>query len=640
MTWIKAVKYNPIQLLRCINVINNPAAAAAAVQALREADPTILSEVLSEAEIRAFYQEFSDATNFSIDNLLKADVNDDESALKVERLFLARTVIGQSLSASKKDALLSKLVPDITVLCEVLERFANKLMKALASNDDNAIDQEEEHIFICSELLQLATIDAVSMEEGSRRVFTSVMKSMLVNILTPDDLIEGCVKALQQSAANNIDQEVTFIVSKLDETATDELKVNFTLRILSIITIILETGSPSPATISDFARQIVPAVTHSNALVREAAISCFGRLGLFTDPQTVKSDYKPTMLNVATDDAETMEIRAQAMLALTDWSMLFIGSDIDAVFRALIEELMEPRYGTGTVCVAAEIAAKLLLTGKVCDSNWLARLVLIFFDEKLERDDRDVTEVGSPLRLQQLLSVFFPAFAVASRTGRDALMGSILPLLELVHNFKQLSKKKSRKALPVTKMLDFVISSVEMGRATAALLQKKKFHQANPETQVDKEVESSPRLLAAIQVATFLSEKGSDLSTSYLRALCKIIGEIDLVIDNELWEHLSLLKELLEELGNVIDDNNSLGSFVKVTELLAEVEIEDELEDDDSDQESLADALDNIAISNGDENEDYAAGRKVGSKVAVNERDSMAASVESMRRSRRLRPSN
>lgn len=643
LTWNKAVKYNPVALLQRVNILENPTAAASIVQVLCKAaaaaaaeDPSgsLLVGELSNAEIRAFQQGMSDVTNFSIEELLQGDEEENRSRLPVERLFLARAVIDQTVSARKKDALLSKLVPDIPVLCQVLEHFATKLVEALAISDDAAVDQEEELIFICCELLQLATINAAIMEEGSRRVFLAAMKSLLANILTPDDLMEGCVKALQQSAgtANNTDHEVAAVVQQLHDNATDELRVNYTLRILSILTIVLETALPGPDAIAAFAKHIVPAVTHENDLVREAAVSCLGKLGLFSNPDTVRNDYQPTMLAVAMDEAERMEIRAQAMMALTDWSLLF-KTDIDAAFREQIGDMMEPRHGTGTVCVAAEISTKLLLTGKVCDSNWLARLVLLFFDERMADDEEgDVDEVGSPRRLQQLLIVFFSALAVTSKTGRDALMGCISPVLAL--SLMQSQKKKSRKAVPVNKMIDFVVSTVELGRRCSA---EKCKHSDD-----DKEPESSPNLLAAVQVATFLSEKSSDLSTTVLRSLCKLIGAIDLVIDNELWEHLSLLKELLEELGNVIDDANCLRSMAQLTELLADVEMEDDVEDEeeDSDHESLADAFGNIEISKGSENED--AVEKDASEVgsAVKGRDSMAEIIDSSVRSRRLRPSN
>jgi hypothetical protein len=72
--WIKAFRYNPIELLRRLNVYENEAACEIVVTALHEAitspdDSTMmnmLQEELSDNEIRDFRQGMKDATNISI----------------------------------------------------------------------------------------------------------------------------------------------------------------------------------------------------------------------------------------------------------------------------------------------------------------------------------------------------------------------------------------------------------------------------------------------------------------------------------------------------------------------------------------------------------------------------------------------
>jgi hypothetical protein len=188
--------------------------------------------------------------------------------------------------------------------------------------------------------------------------------------------------------------------------------------------LLLENASSKISTnaaVQDFAKSITPAASYSNPLVREAGISCFGKLGLFTNESTVLEEFKPSiLLKAAFNEGEKLEIRGQALLAfLSDWSMLF--SDILQPCNVEGEDL--------SFLDLVKVAAKLLFSGRVCESTLIAQLLLLFFDPTMTEADGDdsseVKEVGSPVRLHQFLSLFFPSYCINSEIGRDAVLGPI-----------------------------------------------------------------------------------------------------------------------------------------------------------------------------------------------------------------------
>jgi condensin complex subunit 3 len=345
-------------------------------------------------------------------------------------------------------------------------------------------------------------------------------------------------------------------------------------------------------------------------------VGCFGKLGLFTQEDTILNEFKPILLEVASHSDERMEIRAQALLALSDWSMLFsdvlkpcdIG-DKTVSFSKLVADLMS-NSRTAAVCIAAEVAAKLLFSGRVCDSAWLAQLLAIFFDPRMadlmEEDDGDIKEVGSPVRLQQLLTIFFPAYSMKSELGRDALVGSILPLLELIYfqppKTGQKGKKASKKKViwPVVKMISYACSMADMGKPTqsddATVVQADEAGDGADATQrasvATKEVVqcNSTSLLASVQIAEFLAKHGEDITVTTLRALCKLLGASDFDVEQEDLNKLEDLKRNLEELGMLITDATSLRSLSDLNELLSDIQVDDEEEEgapsEDEDEEN------------------------------------------------------
>ena len=303
------------------------------------------------------------------------------------------------------------------------------------------------------------------------------------------------------------------------------------------------------------------------------------------------------------------------MLALSDWSILFPEilrscelEDRSVSFIDLVKQWMY-HSRPAVAAIAAEIAAKLLLAGRICESNLIAQLLYIFFDPTMtgdETSEADEKEVGSPARLQQILSLFFPAYSLKSELGREAMMGSISHLLELANRKSPRKSKKRKAALPMVKMIEFVCSIVDAGR------EAENSKAENPSTPRNSSVDSgenqsigsSTALVASVQVSQFLRIEGPDLTTSVLRGLCKFMGNLELNFERDDLEHLKQLKEGMEELGMIITDSTSLRSFVSLNEQLTDFELPEEENSEGTETETEDENDDDDNASDQDEGEE------------------------------------
>lgn len=595
--WMKAVNFDLLELMRQLNVVDFEASCEKVISTVLEVSDEQMTDLFSEAEVMRFKRAISEGTR---ELVLKNQV------LEVERVFLmkSRRLQAEKLSAQQKEKMLSELLPDIPVVCEMFELHASALMKAITEDKDFEIINRL--VSICLNLLAL--VDTGDIEEGSRMLLKSAMKGMLVSVVTPDDLVEGCIETLKKIHVLESEfwESVAETVETLHAEEEDELVENRQLRILSILGIVLEQSSSGLAhspQVDTFAAHIVPSVTHSNELVREAAVICFGKLGLFTKEETVMSELKPLLLQIASSENEHLAIRAQATLALCDWSMAFAETlspcsleDREISFSDLVGEFMS-HSELALVCIAAEAACKLLFRGRVCQSSWLAQILMLYFDPRLTsenmEEENDAKEVGSPVRLQQILTHFFPHYCIRSEAGRYALMGSVGIVLDMMLSKENGKKKRGTKTTPVVKMLDFVLSTVDA--ADLALVESGKKEEATSENEV-----TSPRLLVAIQVATFIRRKNQDFGVTLLRILSKYLGGTDLKLEREKTEDLKILADLMEDLGNEIMDDASLQHYDALNDLLEEVDFSEPAEalgEADQDEEGLCLGVENVQIS-------------------------------------------
>ena len=522
--WLKATNFDVLAFLRLLKVVDYEETCQKVIGILLNASDEFLSEELSNNGLMAFRRGMKEATGKLV------LVN---QALEAEQVFLlhSRCVQAEKLDPRQKEIVLSEILPDIPEICEMFELHASALMQAIAEEKD--FETINRLVSVCLHLL--AMFKSADIEEGSRLHLTTTLQSMLESIVMPDDLIEGCIETLQR--IHRFESEfwetaLSAVESLASEADDDGLSDNRYIRIFSILCVVFErstSGLASSHVVESFGNHIKPAVTHENVLVREAAVGCFGKLGLFMKEETVVSDLKPKLVEIVADESEKLSIRAQAILGLSDWSMVFatmlpgINDDGASSVHALISETMAHKE-LSLACVAAEVACKLLLSGKTCEGSWLTQLLIFFFDPRLvdgddDEEDEASKEVGSPVRLQQILTQFFPLYCLRVQHGRNRLVSCVAAALELVTSKNGGKKKRGSKAFPTTKMVDFVLATALESEETSVEAAKKDGREKKTEG-------SSSSLLLAVQIGTFLASHNGKLGVTMLRSLCKILGRL------------------------------------------------------------------------------------------------------------------
>lgn len=605
---MKAAKFDPVKLLKLMGVIVNEEECEKGMKVVldvaRSGDWALIDE-LSEPEIRAFQSSITPKK--SIAEIIASGTSGNTEELFFARLACTTAQESSALSTDEKYDMLNKIPPDVPIWCECFANYSIRLAEAASKGESN---EEDEYSFICLQLLQM--VDVIGLkEEGSRRHFSSFMKDILSSENTPDDLIEGCIESLRGAHENEgdffraIDQIIQDLSS--EKTIPSECTSHETLRILSILTIVLENASSAISSDSLFqeaSKFITSSVTSSDGLVREVGVSCLGKLGLYADKTHLVADLKPILLQVTLDEKEKIEIRSQALLALSDWSMLFSEmlhpcqlKDETVSFLEIVESLVQ-HTNPSVAAIAAEVSIKLLFSGRVCESSLVGHLLFLFFEPNQQRDDKgneiENKEVGSMVRLQQLLSLFFAAYCLKSEHGRNAVLGSVEFALGLGFNQKR-SKRKA--AFPFLKMIEFVCSIVENG-AEAALSTQDGAQSSTEEkiySNVEVEKTASVALSVSIQVAKFLISADL-LPVTQTRVLCKFLSNQDIVIEDK--HTLSRLKDLMEEVSMVISDGPSLRSLSQLNDKLANIDFKDfetSFHEEDSCDDTITEGEDDVA---------------------------------------------
>ena len=272
---------------------------------------------LSDAEIREFKKNVMDCKSLQRGGG-EDDENDvlDPATVLYLRVMCEMVVSSSTLTEVKKTNLLSNIVPDVTVLSEVLQKHMQRLNTIRLNNfeqdegmesDDGAINEnenkEDNECFVCLHLLKLATVFDLK-EEGSRRHLSSIIHRVLCSPTTHEELIESCVHVL--SASN--DSEVSFLqsisevlastIESLDEmNSSNEEKQSQYLRAIEILSVTLERTSKKMfknPILHNFSSIILTTITDSSLgpILREAGVSCLARYVILMDEDVIMEKYK------------------------------------------------------------------------------------------------------------------------------------------------------------------------------------------------------------------------------------------------------------------------------------------------------------------------------------------------------------
>ncbi|KAL7535040.1 hypothetical protein ACHAXR_006229 [Thalassiosira sp. AJA248-18] len=734
-SWLKSTKFNPLALLDQLNPVLNESVCELASQVLIRVASTIdcesvkvergvelVREQFGGPEVRSLQKEVlkrmnvndkdntQDGSNADDDN--DGEENTTPSLTPSKALFLR---VKCNLSTNKSETI-SEIISDIPTLCILLTTHIDNLIDFNADEDYDQMDEDEAAAyedyqnFICLQLIHMAKSSELQ-EEGSRRHFLSIMRRILSRLATPDDLVEMCVKAMAvaHDTESQFVQTISEILVDVEEDDTfrskelqDERAIVIVrqMRIIAILSIVLESISGAMVghpILDSFFSHLSPAITSKNAIVREHGVICLSKFCLLSEEQKVRAEFQPLLMTIAGSVEERVEVRAQAALALCDLALIHERMLLDdggnnddegsMPFKDMLLEMLS-HSKPGIVIIAAEITAKLLLAGRLHDPALIAWLVLIYFDTTLtatEFDDEDldgdevVKEVGSPVRLQQLLSIFFPTYSMSSLDANDDMMACVGPLLSIVNeklsgSVKSASSGKAMMAQwPVAKMIEYVCYNVDLAdKKKNEETESKKAKKNEVETVVDGEqtvgetgedpveggneavkedeiddsnnivedeeeevevIEASSTLLASIDIAEFLSEQCDDAPNFYNRALAKILASACIDIESEDKALLRRLKSNVNEAEYANDDGPTVKSIKKLADVL--VDVEDHVSDDEvsvSSEESVHNAGDDHEKEEEVAEEEHTLAEKNDSTEKENPRLSMG-SVKSVKSS-------
>ncbi|GAX20005.1 condensin complex subunit 3 [Fistulifera solaris] len=603
LSWMKLVKYDCLQLFKHLSVIDHDKECKTVASILFNAcksDDALAS--LSDAEAR----EFRDGVKNSVVSLV--DVTNGES-LSAETLFMSVSACRFASSPKEKEATLEKILPEISILCQTLEQLAGDLINAIEADN---IESQDLLVFMCEQLMKLAVLS--DLEEGSRRIFVSALNRLLSSLLTPDDLITEAVETLHTVSLNDsefLDHTMT-VIHQLDMLSQDQedIEVSYKLRTMAILCAFFETVHPSSsldASLKEISEYILPEISQPNRLLREAAINCLGRFGLFASKDQVEGNYLSLLTGVCRDVEEVEEIRAQALLSIADWSFVYgLCNDTALVITDFLER---PEHPKSLSYIAAEIATKLLLSGKADSAAWLGILLSTFFDPQTEKDFHefdDVTQVGNPIRVHQILTIFFPAYACIHLNKDETLFEGVGLALQRVQDLRDQRKKASKRGtsrkisagtFPYTKLLDYVVITMEDA-----------WSHANSSKQEDSNKEGSLQrdsvLRAAVEVAFYLEKNLCDLGVTIIRTLCKWLSVQEIDVLSCASKSLSKLKTCVDGIEMALSDATAEKYLAPLVTRLSQVPAEDnsqsetgEDSEDDQESEELANSFYNLQVS-------------------------------------------
>ena len=628
----------------------------------------LITQLLSSSELRQFQQAMMTPRSME-------DNDEQNKSLSPSHVFFCRI---QCLTSTTD---ISHLISDIPTLCHVLDTHLSKLIEFNSLNDDElemtpeeAAIHEDNANFTLLQLIHLAS--SSDMEEGSRRHFNSLMRSMLSRLETPDDLVEACLLAMAK--AHDTEPQYVQTVSEIlvdvededgeegDTTSSSEKaqRIIRQMRIISILSIVLQHISSAMVghpILDSFWMHLSPAITSSNAVVREHGVICLAKFCLLCESEKVMDQFCPLLMTIAKSGEERAEVRVQAVMALCDLAlihedMLLLGSkeEEESTTTSTLKDLLIEMLGHSKpliVAIAAEISAKLLLAGRFHDPILVGWLVAIYFDSNIanaEELDEEIgaEDIGSPVRLQQLLSLFFPTYSMSCLDANDAIMASVGPLLEIV-NFKMegMKQKKALEQWPIAKMVEYICYIVDIADKTKKSeedahndadendVEPTEADEPTEETNENTIIEASSTLLASIDIAEYLAEFSSHIPAWYTRAISKILGSASINVTAEDMALLKRLKTQVTEAEYSIDDGPSLTAIRKLSKLLEDIDEEAEENDasdiEDEEEEEIAETLEKVQLVDSEKENPRLSTGTVGSQISSKSRgrESMSSRV-------------
>ena len=187
--------------------------------------------------------------------------------------------------------------------------------------------------------------------------------------------------------------------------------------------------------------------------------------------------------------------------------------------------------------------------------------------------------MGNSVRLQQLLSIFFPVFVLKSDSNRSALIESLYLAFEYSCSPRRSKPLKQGAKFQMLKMAEYIIAISDDNSCASGF-------------------SSAVSISICIQVARFLLSEPS-LSGAQIRASCNFVLQQVMKTEPENNEKLRELNLLLEDLQMIVSDEATLRALLQVAERLADIEssrVDDSMSTSDSDSSTFTQSAMNSGV--------------------------------------------
>ena len=276
-----------------------------------------------------------------------------------------------------------------------------------------------------------------------------------------------------------------------------------------------------------------------------------------------------------------------------------VKEDMITVIKTLID------YGEDVMrIITAEICIKLMIANKLHNADILAELLMMHFDTNYFSDSSlcdeewmaDVKEVGSPTRLLQMLSIFFPAYALTNDVARTTLITCLKSVFTTAY-LRIKDKKTKPSILQAKKVVGYVCSLVNTGIANKGnTLSEKEDEAGNHEG-------NNMMLSAATMIAETMVENHENFSKTFNRGLCVALGTVigaleDSEVDVKLLESF---KDITDNLEYISDDEKVLDELEEIQKVLDTIEgiSPTDKNNDCTDEEQLSQSLNQVTLQEG-----------------------------------------
>jgi len=319
----------------------------------------------------------------------------------------------------------------------------------------------------------------------------------------------------------------------------------------------------------------------------------------------VVEQFQSILLKLASNPREKNPVRAQAALSLCDLAVLFQPecsevnpmSKLQESLMGVINTMMNYQDDV-MVIIAAEICVKLMISNKLHNADILSKLLMMHFDtnffaDSLWNEDEgvdDVADVGSPVRLLQMLSIFFPAYSMTNDSAQNSLIASLRPFL--VSASKRIKEKKAKSAvLNAKKIVGYICSLVDAGI---------KGLPSNDESKSKENISNDKVMSTAIIIAETMFENHSDFSKTYSRGLCSAlggtIGSLDgAEVDEKLYD---ILNDTIDHLEGIIDDEKIIDEIQEIHEVIHSMKKSSSNEEskENHEEEEIVESLNHVTL--------------------------------------------